>query len=76
MACPISEYLSVLRKNITHKKILTAEARRIIANAHLHGVYSRAPGDTEEPCEPPYMAPSEDPNDYPAVRTILRVVPF
>lgn len=39
----------------------------MIANALRHGVYKREP-DAPEPREPPYMPPSEDKEDYPAVR--------
>jgi hypothetical protein len=57
------ECCPVLRTNIEHVKILTDEARRVIANTLRHGVYGVQP----EACEPPYMAPSEDPDDYSAV---------
>ena len=50
-------------EDLEHKKILTGEAHRMIANALHHGVYDRKP-DAPEPCEPPYMPPSEDKEDY------------
>ena len=52
-------------------KVLTDEARRLIANALQYGVYA----ERLEACEPPYMAPSEDPNDYSAVGNLLTGVP-
>jgi len=60
-----------MRKNIQHVKVLTGEARRVIANAGSHGVHGGQP----DASEPPYMAPSEDPEDYSAVRNLPTSAP-
>jgi len=61
----------VKRKDIKHEKILPAVAWRTIANLLLHNLHS----GQSTACEPPYMPPSEDPNDYPAVSDALSSIP-
>jgi len=65
------ECCPVLGKKIDHVKVLTGEARRVIASAHCHGVH----GGRLDAREPPYMAPSEDPEGYSAVRNFLTSAP-
>lgn len=67
LAQSVPEYHTVLRKNIKHVKILTAEARRRISDLIHHKLHGGKP----EACEPPYMLPSEDKDDYPAVCSAL-----
>ena len=59
----ISDCHVVLGANIEHRRILTGEAQIAIANALLNGLH----GGQLDACEPPYMAPSEDPESYSAV---------
>ena len=57
------EHYAVMRKNVKHLKILTSEAQMTISNVLLHGLHSGKP----DSYEPPYMPPSENPDDYSAV---------
>jgi len=67
----IADRQTVMRKDIKHEKVLTAVARRTIANLLLHNLHS----GQSTACEPPYMPPSEDPNDYSAVSDLLNSIP-
>jgi hypothetical protein len=62
----MSERFLVLRKKVESVKVLTDEAQRVITNAHRHGVHGGQPNA----CEPPYMAPSQDTNDYSMVSNL------
>ena len=52
------------REEITCEKVLSAKARSQIRKKRLSGAYA----DRGDETEPPYMAPSEDPDEYSRVR--------
>ena len=55
--------MPVLEMKVEHRKILSVAARAAITAALDSGIY----GDRADRLEPPYMAPSADPDDYPSV---------
>jgi hypothetical protein len=50
--------------HVTCTKILSTKAKSIISEEHIAGRYD----DRKDSHEPPFMAPSEDPDDYSIVR--------
>jgi hypothetical protein len=50
----------VLQNKVNQRKILSEGAKRLIREQHLAGAYK----NRAERLEPPYMPPSEDPDDY------------
>ena len=58
--------IQVSQRNITCRKLLSERAKQLIRDANLSGKYAKRKGKLE----PPYMAPSDDPDDYSNVWTI------
>ena len=56
----ITHRLQVSRSNLGCRKILSNGAQRLIHEGVISGVYQ----NRKDKCEPPFMAPSIDPEDY------------
>jgi hypothetical protein len=60
-AQPLTTCLKVSDSKTTIRWILTPAAKKVILRAHAAGLYGK---DRLDAREPPYMAPSTNPEDY------------